>query len=74
MPDMRTEFCAESLVCVSERRLMARVSGLKRVLSKAYIGLGWPVALRCHCCLVDHGSHFRPHFHPVVKLSLRAVE
>ena len=72
MPDMLAEFCAESLVWVSERRLMARVSGLKRVLSKAYIGLGWPVALRCHCCLVDHGSHFRPHFHPVVKVEFES--
>ena len=32
---------------------MVRVSGLKRVLSKAYIGLGWPVVLRCYCGLVD---------------------
>ena len=37
------------------RRLMVRVSGLKRVLSKAYIGLGWPVVLRCYYGLVDHG-------------------
>ena len=37
MPDV-LEFCTESLVRVSERRLMVRVSGLKRVLSKAYIG------------------------------------
>ena len=28
---------------------------LKRVLSKACIGLGWPVVLRCNCGLVDHG-------------------
>ena len=46
-------FCTESLVLVSDRRLM--VFGLKRVLSKAYIGLNWPVVLRCHCGLVDHG-------------------
>ena len=50
-----TMFCTESLVLVTERRLMVPVFGLKRVLSKAYIGLSWPVALRCHCCLVDHG-------------------
>ena len=50
-----TEFRTESLVWVSERRLMVRVSGLKRVLSKAYIALGWPVFLRCYCGLVDHG-------------------
>ena len=55
MPDVLTEFCTESLVWVSERRLMVRVSGLKRVLSKAYIGLGWPVVLRRYCGLVDHG-------------------
>ena len=55
VPDVLTEFCSESLVWVSERRLMVRVSGLKRVLSKAYIGLGWPVVLRCYYRLVDHG-------------------
>ena len=55
MPDVLTEFCTESLVWVSERRLMVRVSGLKRVLSKAYIGLVWPVVLRCYYGLVDHG-------------------
>ena len=38
MPDVLTAFRTESLVWVSERRLMVRVSGLKRVLSKAYIG------------------------------------
>ena len=40
MPDVLTDFRTESLVWVSERRLMVRVSGLKRVLSDAYIGLG----------------------------------
>ena len=47
----------ESVVWVSERRLMVRVSGLKRVLKKAYIpvGLSWPVVVRCHCGLVVHG-------------------
>ena len=55
MLDVLTEFRTESLVWVSERRLMVRVSGLKRVLSKAYVGLGWPVVLRCYCGLVDHG-------------------
>ena len=55
MPDVLTEFFTESLVWVSERRLMVRVSGLKRVLSKAYIGLVWPVVLRCYYGLVDHG-------------------
>ena len=45
-------FCTESLVLVSERRLMVLVFGLKRVLNKAYIGLNWPVILRCHCGLV----------------------
>ena len=54
MPDVLTEFRTESLVWVSERRLMVRVAGLKRVLSKAYIGLGWSVVLRCYCDLVDH--------------------
>ena len=53
VPDVLTEFCSESLVWVSERRLMVRVSGLKRVLSKAC--LGWPVVLRCYYRLVDHG-------------------
>ena len=48
-------FRTESLVLVSERRLLVGVFGLKRVLSKAYIGLSWPVVLRCHCGLVDHG-------------------
>ena len=48
---------------------MARVFSLKRVLSKAYLGLGWPVAVHCHCCLVDQRSNFRPHFHPVVESS-----
>ena len=72
MPDMIAEVGAESLVWASERRLMARVFGLKRVLSKAYIGLGWPVTLRCHCCFVDHGSHFRPYFHPVVKVEFES--
>ena len=33
MPDVLAEFGAESLVWVSEKRLMVRVSGLKRVLS-----------------------------------------
>ena len=56
MPDMLAEFCTESLVWVSERRLMVCVSGLKRVLlSKVYIGLSRPVVIRCHCGLVDHG-------------------
>ena len=40
MPDVLTDFRTESLVWVSERRVMVRVSGLKRVLSDAYIGLG----------------------------------
>ena len=48
-------FCTESLVLVTERRLMVRVFSLKRVLSKAYIGLSWPVVLCCHCGMVDHG-------------------
>ena len=48
VPDVLTEFRTESLVWVSERRLMVRVSGLKRVLSKASV-------LRCYCGLVDHG-------------------
>ena len=55
MPDMLAEFCTESLVWVSERRLMIRVSGLKRVFNKAYIALSWPVVLRCHRGLVDPG-------------------
>ena len=54
VPHVLTEFCTESLVWVSERRLMVRVSGLKRVLSKAYIGLDWPVVLRCYYDLLDH--------------------
>lgn len=37
MPDVLAEFCTESLACVSERRLMVCISGLKRVLNKAYI-------------------------------------
>ena len=53
--EVLTVFRTESLVWISERRLMVPVSGLKRVLSKAYIGLGWPVVLRCYCGLVDHG-------------------
>ena len=48
MPDMLAEFCTESLVWVSERRLMVCVSGLKKVLSKVYIGLSRPVVIRCH--------------------------
>ena len=55
MPDMLAEFCTESLVWVSERRLMIRVSGLKRVFNKAYIALTWAVVLRCHRGLVDPG-------------------
>ena len=49
--------CTESLVWVSERRLMVHVSGLKRVLKKAYIpvGLSWPVVVRRHCGLVVRG-------------------
>ena len=43
-------FFTESLVWVSERRLNVCVSGLKRVLSKTYIGLGCPVVLY-HCGL-----------------------
>ena len=56
MPDiMSAKFCTESLVWVSERWLMVRVSVLKRVFTKAYIGLGWSVVLHCHCGLVHHG-------------------
>ena len=36
---MLVEFCAESLVWVSERGLMVRVSSLNRVLSKAYMAI-----------------------------------
>ena len=59
MPDMLAEFCTESLVWVSERKLVVRVSGLKRVLSKGYVGLSWPVVLHCHCGLVDHGNRLK---------------
>ena len=55
VPLMFKMICTEFLLLVSERRLMVRVFGLKRVLSKAYIGLSWPVILHCQCGLVDHG-------------------
>ena len=51
--DILAKFCSESLVWVS-KRIMVRVSGLERVLSKTYIGLGWPFDLHCQCGLVDH--------------------
>ena len=37
--------------------LIGRVSGLKRVHSKACIGLSWPVVLRCYCGLEPQQIH-----------------
>ena len=35
------------------RKLQAHFTCSSKVLTKAYIGLGWPVVLRCQCGLVD---------------------
>ena len=43
-----------SLLFESLKEFKVCVSGLERVLSKTYMGLGWPFDLHCQCGLVDH--------------------
>ena len=50
----RCKAAKKKLVCVRVcRKLQAHFTCSSKVLSKAYIGLGWPVVLYCQCGLVD---------------------